>query len=490
MKFQESRGVGIAKRTISFLLLSALLLVSVACGEQKQEEPNSSQAPIVTEAPAEGEQYSELEAGNYDTEFKILSSTVSEDGGRHFAEFGGDLTADSIASEIFKRDQYLQEKHNVTFEIRSTVNWNTELDQAHQNNQLVFHIATPGAANAVYSITKGYLANLEDFPHFDFKKPWWSENAIEQMSVVGKKMIVLGDVNLLAYDSVGVMFYSKTLAERLMITDLYDHVKAGTWTYEKMMEYVANVTADTGGENGVFDAGDTFGLTGGSYSALCFVYAGNYTFVEKDEDGIPVLKADLNDFITFFQDVVNDHARDYLIGYDNIKEDTNMFAEHRQLFNINMLGYSVDFRNDDINYGILPLPKWSVEQEDYWTFPHQSASTTICVPTINTEYDMTSRVVEDMAYLSYRDVLSKYIEDNLFFRSLNGDTDSYDTVLNLLRHLNCDIFFSYKAGITQKLRDWMDLHQSAVASQFARYQSSFEKQLGLIVSGATKGETS
>ena len=216
------------------------------------------------------------------------------------------------------------------------------------------------------------------------------------------------------------------------------------------------------------------------------MYAGNYSFIEKNEDGVPKLKADRSDFIEFFQKVVSDHSLDYLIGYDKIKDDTNIFEEHRQLFNINMLGYSLDFRNKNIKYGILPLPKWSEAQQDYWTFPHQSASTTICVPTINTEYDMTSRIVEDMAYLSYRDVLSKYIEDNLFFRSLDGDTDSYNTVLNLLRHLNCDIFFSYKAGITQKLRDWMDLHVTDIVSMFEFAENSFTKQIDAIISGSLK----
>ena len=96
---------------------------------------------------------------------------------------------------------------------------------------------------------------------------------------------------------------------------------------------------------------------------------------------------------------------------------------------------------------------------------------------------MTSRVIEDMAYRSNRDVLSRYVEENLFFRSLNGDTDSYDTVLNLLRHLNCDIFFSYKAGITEILRGLMDAHDTNITSKFGKYSGVFKAQLESIVAG-------
>ncbi|MBR5880170.1 MAG: hypothetical protein IKZ16_00655, partial [Clostridia bacterium] len=292
----------------------------------------------------------------------------------------------------------------------------------------------------------------------------------------------IGDINLLAYDSVGVIFFSKRLAENKSITDLYDQVNNGTWTYEKMLTYVADVTADTSGD-GTFGVGDTFGLTGGSYSALCFTYGGNYSFVTKDKDDVPVLKDDLSDFMNFFQKCVSDHALDYLIGYDNIADDSNMFAENRQLFAINMLGYSLDFRNLGIEYGILPLPKWTEQQENYWTFPHQSASTTICIPTANREYDMTSRIVEDMAYLSNRDVLNRYVEENLYYRSLNGDENSYNTVLNLLKHLNCDIFFSYRAGITEMLRSCMNTHNINITSQFEKYMPSYKKNIDAIVGG-------
>jgi len=468
-------------RLLSCLFIAATLLTAASCTTVQPQTGNTvTTGGSVTEAPNENKEY--MEAVNYDADFKILSSTVSEEGGRHFSEFGGDIEADSIASEIFKRDKALEEKYNITFEIQTTVNWNTMLEQAYMSDDLLFHIATPGASNAVYSITNGYVADLNDYPHFDFTKDWWQTEAIEAMSVIGKNMMAIGDINLLAYDSVGIIFYSKTLAERLEITDLYDHVKAGTWTYETMMEYVTAVTSETSGD-GEFGMGDTYGLTGGSYSALCFVYAGNYSFVEKDEDGIPTMKEDINDFVEYFQKVVYDHSLDYLIGYDKVKDDTNMFLESRQLFCINMLGYTADFRNQQINYGLLPLPKWNAEQEDYWTFPHQSASTTICISPANREYDMTSRVIEDMAYRSNRDVLSRYVEENLFFRSLNGDTDSYDTVLNLLRHLNCDIFFSYKAGITEILRGLMDAHDTNITSKFGKYSGVFKAQLESIVAG-------
>ena len=461
------------------LLLAMLFSLAACAGKQPKNEET---APETTSGQPEEQKIPYLDAADYgNTEFKLLTSTVSADGGRHFSEFGGDLAGDSIASAVYRRDRFLEEKYKIFFSIKTTTNWNTELEAARMSDDLLFHIATPGVSNAVYSISMGNVANLDLYPNFNFENPWWRTEAIEQMRVIGEHLLAIGDINLLAYDSVGVIFYNKRLADSYYFTDLYDRVNSGTWTYDSMLEYVAQVTADNG--DGVWGAGDTYGLYGGSYSALCFTYGGNYTFVEKDDDGVPHLRSDLTDFINFFQKMIETHANESLIGYGHDKEDPNMFAENRLLFNINMLGASADLRALGADYGILPMPKWEISQNDYYAFPHQSASTTVCVPVSNREYDKTSRIVEDMAHYSYDHVLSCYVEENLFLRSLNGDQDSYNTVLKLLSNLNCDIFFSYRAGITQMLRDALDAKDPNIVSKLQKYNNSINKQLSGIVAG-------
>lgn len=459
-----------------FLALFMLILPLTAC--KKDEEQPTDSAEITTGA---SEEY-HVEARDYGgKDFIILASTVSEDGGRHFSEYGGDVTGDRLNSSIFARDAAIMEKYNVNFKINTTVNWNTELTNAQMSDDLLFHIATPGVSNAVYSVSQGSIACLDDYSVFDFSRPWWQVSAMEQMKILGRHYFAVGDINLLAYDSVGIIFYSKQVARNYGFTDLHKHVEDGTWDYETFLGYVAKVTANTNGDQ-EYGAGDTFGYVAGSYSALCFTYAGNYSFVEKDVDGVPSMKADHSKFIEFFDTIVRDHSNKALIGY-NIQGDDAMFKSNRLLFNINMLGMSADHRADEIEYGILPLPKWTSDQDTYYTFPHQSASTSLCIPISNREYDMTSRIMEDMAYHTYRDVLSYYIEENLFVKSLDGDEDSYNAVKISLSNLNCDIFFSYRAGITEMLRNCLDNPQLKIASQFKKYEKPIRNQLNGIVEG-------
>lgn len=465
----------------TFLLLLALLLpfsALAACGGKKQDpKPMETSSEEITAAPA-----AYLEAADYgNAEFIILGSVADAEGGRHFSEFEGDLNGSHLDIAIYRRDVAIQDKHNVAFRINRTKDWNTMLREATLSNDSFFHIATPGISNAVLSVAEGNVANLDDFPNFDFSNPWWNAEAMEQMSVLGKHLFAMGDLNLLAYDSVAVIFYNKQMAENLGVTDLYERVQDGTWTYDSMMATVKDVTADTSGD-GVYGVGDTYGLAGGSYSALCFTFAGNYSFVQKDEDGIPTLRENNNEFFSFFQKVVKNHSDPTLIGY-NLDDGDSLFGEQRLLFAVNMLGTSNDLRSTQVSYGILPVPKWNAEQTDYWTFPHQSASTTVCAPIANHDVEMTSRIVEDLVHYSRENVLNYYIQENLYLKSLNGDRDSYNIVLDLLGHLNCDIFFSYRAGITQVLRDSLDNHDGNITSKFEKYKGAFKSQLAKVTAG-------
>ena len=478
---------------LAFLILFSL----AACRSTERGTEGSTPAELISGGdPATGPVSAEpvtaepepyLDAVTFeDPEFLILASVSDAEGGRHFSEFEGSLTGNNLDAAIYHRDEAIQEKYQVVFNIRTTKNWNTELRAASLTGDTYFHIATPGISNAVFSVSEGFVANLDLYPHFDFSKLWWNAQAMEQMSVLGRHLFAISDINLLAFDSVGVIFFNKGMATEYLDVDLFDLVRDGAWTYEKMMKLASDVTFDYSGD-GVIGTGDVYGIAGGSYSALCFTFGGNYSFVVKDADGVPGLRDDYTDFFNFFQKVVSDHADPNVVGY-GLSDGAAMFGENRQLFRVEMLGASLDLRAAGVSYGILPLPKWNEAQTDFYTFPHQSASTTICIPTANKEYDKTSRIVEDLAHYSRDHVLTHYIQGNLYLKNLDGDTDSYEIVLNLLQHLNCDIFFSYRAGITDVLRTSMDNHDTNIASKFVKYDAPFRNQLSKIVAGLMESE--
>ncbi|MGM9683615.1 MAG: hypothetical protein ACI3XQ_08450, partial [Eubacteriales bacterium] len=143
----------------------AVLMFILSLGSCKKEnaEETTKEQTVLTDGSTE-EEYN-IEGVDYGgRDFIILASTVSEDGGRHFSEYGGDLAGDHLMSSIYYRDRAIMEKYKITIQVNTTTNWNTELTNSMLSDDLMFHVATPGVSNAVYSITQGSISCLDDYP--------------------------------------------------------------------------------------------------------------------------------------------------------------------------------------------------------------------------------------------------------------------------------------------------------------------------------------
>ena len=71
-------------------------------------------------------------------------------------------------------------------------------------------------------------------------------------------------------------------------------------------------------------------------------------------------------------------------------------------------------RNTDQEYGVIPMPKFDENQEDYRTLLHDQFSVVAIPTTVKDErLDMVSAVIEAMASASYKIVKPVYYEETL-----------------------------------------------------------------------------
>ena len=105
-------------------------------------------------------------------------------------------------------------------------------------NDDVYDVVLLNIKTAVTSATSGYLEEINDIPYLDFSKPWWLENSVTESSIMNRSYFAVGDINLASYESTPVIFFNKQMTEANNITDLYEVVDRGEWTYDKMLEYM------------------------------------------------------------------------------------------------------------------------------------------------------------------------------------------------------------------------------------------------------------
>ena len=315
---------------------------------------------------------------------------------------------------------------------------------------------------------------------------WWDQNALTNNSINHKNYFLMGSINLLAYDSVGVLYINKEMLTANNLEAPYQLVRDGKWTFDAMLEMCMNVSADLDGNN-IYDEKDSYGLGLNSYGAWTFSYGGGLSFVDKNGDDMPYLKLDDN-FIDFFQMFVQsingNNAIMYGDKYGNNRATfiNNAFKEGRLLFLNEMFNRTALLRDMEMDFGLLPMPKANEEQETYRHFIHQGCSSVTCVPVTVSDLDYVGSVLEDMAYYSYYKVYPTYIETSVKTKYLR-DEESVEMADIILNNIIFDLALTMNSPILADLRTMLTKNDINITSKFDSKMKACEKSLDTAIEG-------
>ena len=163
-----------------------------------------------------------------------------------------------------------------------------------------------------------------------------------------------------------------------------------------------------------------------------------------------------------------------------------LFAEGNVATMCNFI-YSTEYIRDmDSDYGIIPIPKYDHEQTNYITQLGTSTSMQF-VPITTTNVELTSKVMECLAYFGYIEVSPKYYEVAL--KTKYASDSNMQEMLDLVRN-TATIDFLYVYGTTlsgvpnQYFR--FSSYESGIASSFAKTQIGFEKSVELLIKAYEK----
>ena len=154
-------------------------------------------------------------------------------------------------------------------------------------------------------------------------------------------------------------------------------------------------------------------------------------------------------------------------GTLNASATATKFVVGNQLFTMEYLNGGSKFRAMKDNYGVLPLPKFDAEQDDYYTTFDNAASLVVVLSTCN-RTDLVGATLELMGAESYKQVTPAYFEICLQgkYSDAPEDAEMYDRIINsfvysfgfcystkslegiggLFRNLDVDIAQKYEAN--------------------------------------------
>ena len=212
-----------------------------------------------------------------------------------------------------------------------------------------------------------------------------------------------------------MMLYNKTKAAELgNIPDLYQMVEDGTWTIDELDRLSRDVYIDVNGDT-TRDDGDFYGFAGTRDGCMfvAFVYGCDGRFISLDDDLNIVQHINSEKTISILEKLSKLFVSNTgTLQKENAFTRQDIFPKGIVLFEPmqmhDLLKPEFDMRNMEDEFGVLPIPKYDAEQEEYYTVVDGGADIMV-IPTTVSNIEFVGAIVEAMSAASYNDVIPVYM---------------------------------------------------------------------------------
>ncbi len=406
-------------RIICMTLLSVLMLSAAACTDNI--DPNTTTDPVASTTDPSGDpsETTEVNAENILGPRDFGGETFTFYARSYNGVWSSDLIEEddgtTLKSAIYKRNAKLSDLYKIEIEeIESgKESFRTDLANRISTNDTSYQALYMGLADAANAMFSGYLLDMTQMENINLEGEWWTQSSNKAWSIGGSQYFATGDITAIDDMAIRCMFFNKDIIKDKGLKTVYDLVYDNEWTYERFFEYVEIAKQDDG--DGIVTLNDTFGVAAQKTFGFMMTMGAGEMLVRKNADDIPELGIDTGstrfiDVVTYLTEKVSNNDGVYLGADEDIK---NLFGNGQSLFYGEVLLHAQTMRlNFDINFGIIPMPKYNAEQENYHQYTTGYCTTVICFPTTTKgeDLDMASFMVEAMAIESVNTLTPAYYD--------------------------------------------------------------------------------
>ncbi|MBO4229761.1 MAG: carbohydrate ABC transporter substrate-binding protein [Clostridia bacterium] len=408
-------------------LCAILSLAALSCGSQEPARPENGSEPV--SAPASGteaetevfssdvNQLPEPELPDMDfggADYQIYSEWVYSSSSLFPADLfiaAEALNGEIVNDAVFNRNLKVRERFNTTVKKVDASMSAASLILAGEPLDLVMS----DGVELGYAVSSGAYQNFIDTPYINFDREYWYPQFVEGTHVDGRVFFMPSEICLDPVINTAIFYFNKRLFSEHDLDNPYDLVDSGTWTVDEYLNLVKTVHGDLNGD-GIMDAEDLYGtlvkteFRFGAYLQLYFGCGKTFTKADPDEGRIIVTDGE---FCQGLIDKIFDVFKDKTVtkewdGYE-YTEYRRMFAEGHALFCMDEIGAMDNYREMEDDFGVLPIPKYDVEQQGYFHRVWPGVGM-FAIPASAPDLDKTGIVAEYMAWISHNTILPAYYE--------------------------------------------------------------------------------
>jgi hypothetical protein len=212
----------------------------------------------------------------------------------------------------------------------------------------------------------------------------------------------------------------------------------------------------------------------------------------RDSEGIPQLTMNNEKMVSFTQkmySLYNENAGIYQFPPDYNSLDIvipNKFKASELLFMLGWFRSSELLRDMELDYGIIPYPKYDETEATYLSLAHD-ITTLVCLPTtvLADKVDMVCAVIEALAFEGYKNVIPAYYEIALKIKYSRDSSEQALQIIDMIyENETTDFAYVYNYalnGIGLIMRDLMGGKKSDFVSVYATKEASTLKLLDTLI---------
>ena len=343
-----------------------------------------------------------------------------------------DITGDKLEDERYAVNADIQDQYGIV--IKETAIPYADIQVYAQNEILsgngvhdVFYLAVKQIAALM---SQGHMQNLLDIEQFDPEDEWWDQLLVDGGMLNDKYLYYLGgNYHLQAFEGTTCFYFNKRMMTDLGLEFPYGLVRDGKWTLDKLYEY-AGVAANLNGDES-FDKDSApnaiYGYAGITNMMPAFIMGCDAYYVEKDENGYPVIAFTSERFTNACEKIAKFTSSAGLYVTDTT---LSIFQSGRALFmGSEIKAAANEMREMPDEFGLLPIPKYDDAQEKYianlfW------ATHLLSIPATCKDSERAAIVMDALNYEANERVMPLYYE-RVCYKGLRDD-DSIE-MLQLIR---------------------------------------------------------
>ena len=382
-------------------------------------------------------------------------------------------TGDIINDAVYRRNETVKSLFNIDI---TAIESSTDSSADVLNNILAgddeYDVIFPHARTAFTYALQNSLVNFHDVKTIDLSKEWWAQDIIENCSINNHLYVLDGDISTKRLYFAYTIFFNKDIFDELGLDYPYQLVKNGEWTFDTFAKYVKMGAKDLNGDGLMNEKDDQYGYYAidwfGPFSVM---YSGGTRIYTKNERGIPQLTLNSAKTTQIFSKFFGlTSTEDVFMRLDQVRiPSSDLFRDGRAMFADKSLGDAKSLRDMASEFGILPFPKFS-EDDDYASLIGGGSSLMIMPITVE-DYDRTGKILEALCALGSRDVIPAFYDVSLKTK-FSRDAESEEMIDVVKGSLTYDL--GYLSGGALQSTGYDLAHKSN--PDFAAYYASKESK--------------